>query len=674
MKTFDDYKKQIDLADYAQRQGWEVDSDRSTAKATVLDKKQDGISQDTIVVYKGRDHDYFYTPNHAQEKGDIINFERIKNNADWKDINAKLASYVGEVTQQRQTPQPSSSHSHNEAFQHNFRFQPITNTEYLESRGINKETIYAEEFKDRVFNREFSYKEHLQNTVNQLGRTAPISQVDKEAIQQIGAEKYYSKPFFEQLKSVQEQAKETGQLPNKYLESLQNTYGYKAPDQATDRVIVNTSFPLRNEDSVVAAINRNNDYNRIEQPKGNAVWSSRTDFDNRPVTNIVIHESPVDSMSYHQLNPPKPDEKRLYIATAGNMSNEQPVLIEKLVKESYNPKITLANDNDNAGIKQNINIAGRLNLTKESENLHAHLNIHDRTDGRLLVTINHQTQQEGQERLKEIAERFTSAVNKNVPDGAEKEAKATVLQNGARSSEVEIVFTVNRENLVRVEKTLIQERGLENNIQVQRPAEKDYNEDLKRSTPYVVAYQENGKEQIAGRYNKEIDAYHAVAEKAQEKAQTQVSAYMEMKNNQEPKRVELAHYDRATEKVVATPEFEKRVNEQQKQQEDKQRAEIAAARANAGDIKMVDGDGNTVAKTDYKVEIDSQGHTKVHKEQRFDQEELAREGTNGKDLQTTMNKEVSNASGRGDGQGGAALKDPHKDVAQEQESRRSLSM
>ena len=673
MSTFEDYKKQIDLAEYAQRQGWQVDTAKSTAKAVVLDRQHEGVSQDTIVVYKGKEHDYFYTPNHAREKGDIINFERIKNNADWKEINDKLASYVGEVKQQRQAPEQVNSHSHNEAFQHNFRFQPLTNSEYLEGRGIGKATIYADEFKDRVFNREFSYKEYLQNNVNQLGRTAPLTQTDKEAIQQVGADKYYSKPFFEQLKSIQEQAKETHQLPNRYLESLQNTYGYKAPEGATDRVIVNTSFPLRNEEHVVAAINRNSDYNRIEQPKGNAVWSSKTDFDTRPVTNVVIHESPIDSMSYHQLNPPKQDEKRLYIATAGNMSNEQPVLIEKLVKESDAQKVILANDNDPAGIKQNINLAGRLNLSEKSENLHAHLNVHDRTDGRLLITINHQTQQEGQEKIKEVAERFTSAINKNIPQGAEQEAKATVLQNGVRSSEMEIAFTVNRGNLVRVEKALIQERGLEKNIQVQRPYEKDYNEDLKKATPFVVAYQENGKEQIAGRYTKEIDAHQAVSEKAQEKPQAQIMAYMEMKNNQEAKRVELAQYDRETDKVVATPEFEKRVNEQQKQQDNQQRAEVVAAKANAGDVKMVDGDGNTVAKTDYKVEVDSQGHATVRKEQRFDQEELTREGTDGKDLQNAMNKEVANASGRGAGQGGAALKDPHRDINQDQENKRSMS-
>lgn len=679
MTTFDEYKKRIDLSEYAQRQGWEIDRDKSTNSATVLDKKVLGETQDTIVVYKGKDHDYFYTPNHDREKGDVISFERIKNGTDWKEINDKLARYVGDVDQQRIVPQVVNTHSHNQAFQHNFKFQTITETDYLESRGISKATIYAEEFKDRIFNKEFSYKEFLERGVNQLSKLTPIPEAEKKAIQEIGLEKYYSKPFFDQLKTIQGHVKDTGQLPDNYLESLRNTYGYKAPEGATDRVIVNTSFPLRNEEHVIAAINRNSEYNRIEQSKENAVWSSRTDYDKRPVNTVVIHESPIDSLSYHQLNPPAADEKRLYIATAGNISREQPVLIEKLLKESQADKLILANDNDPGGIRQNINLAGRLNMSPESESIHAQLNVHERTDGRLLITLVHQNQQEGQQRLTQLAERFTTAINKTIPEGAEKEAKATIIQNGTRSSELEIAFTANRENLIRVEKALLQERGLTNYMQVQRPTEKDYNEDLKRATPFIVAYQEpNGRENIAGRYKKEVEAYAAVAEKAQEKPQTQVSAYMEIKTPEGAKKVELAHYDQESQKVVATPEFGKRVEEQQKQQEIQDRTQqitLASAKANTGDIKVVDGDGNTVARTEYTVEVSTNGQTKLRKESQYDQDELTREGTSGKELQTAMNKEVASATGAGKGNlDGADLKDTKQDISQEQEAKRGLSM
>ena len=318
-------------------------------------------------------------------------------------------------------------------------------------------------------------------------------------------------------------------------------------------------------------------------------------------------------------------------------------------------------------------------MSPESESIHAQLNVHERTDGRLLITLVHQNQQEGQQRLTQLAERFTTAINKTIPEGAEKEAKATIIQNGTRSSELEIAFTANRENLIRVEKALLQERGLTNYMQVQRPTEKDYNEDLKRATPFIVAYQEpNGRENIAGRYKKEVEAYAAVAEKAQEKPQTQVSAYMEIKTPEGAKKVELAHYDQESQKVVATPEFGKRVEEQQKQQEIQDRTQqitLASAKANTGDIKVVDGDGNTVARTEYTVEVSTNGQTKLRKESQYDQDKLTREGTSGKELQTAMNKEVASATGAGKGNlDGADLKDTKQDISQEQEAKRGLSM
>lgn len=669
MNTFDDFKKRIDLAEYAQRDGWVVDGSKSTEKAKVLDKQENGQTKDTIVVYRGRDHDYFYTPNEPREKGDIISYERYKNNTDWKDINEKLSRYVGEVPGERKVREATPEHSHNQAYQHNFKFQPLTNTEYLEGRGLAKSTIYAPEFQDRVYNKEFSYREHLQNGLNQLGRMTPIPEADKTRIQEIGLEKYYSKPFFDQMKTVQEHVKETGKLPDQYIDSLQNTYGYKKPDGATDRLIVNTSFPLRNEENVVAAINRNTEYNKIEQLKGNAVWTSRTDFDNRPVSKAVISESPIDALSYHQLNPPKPEEKRLYIATAGNMSREQPVLIEKLVKESEVNKIVLANDNDRGGIQQNINIVGRLNLAKEGESMQAQLGVHERSEGRLHITVAHQNQEEGQKRLKELAEGFTSTINKNVPEGAEKEAKATILRNGERTSELEVTFAVNRENLIRVERKLIEERGLENSIEIRRPMEKDYNEDLKRSQPFVVAIESTqGREQVVGRYSKELDAHNAVADKAQERPEAaKVYAYTEIKANEETKKIELAKYDREQDQVKATPDFAKRVEQQQ---ETVKKIE-AEAKANSGDIKVVDRDGNTVGETDYKISVSNDGKATVRKETRFDQEELTREGTSGQTMKTEMNREVSTAVGNSKGEAGnidgADMKDERRDKGQEEE-------
>lgn len=678
MMNFDELKKRIDLVEYAQRQGWEIDSSKSTKKATVLDKLVNGRSQDTIVVYKGADHDYFYTPNHSKEKGDVIAFERFKNNSEWKDIGEKLNRYVGEVPQPRQAVSARvERHSHNEAFEHNFNFQPLTNTNYLESRGISRETAYSDEFQNRIFNRTFSLKGHVDRVISGIEESARLSDQQKQTVHQIALEKNYSKPFIDELKQVRQFTKENNQLPDNFPNSLKNVNGIKAPEGATDRTIVNTSFPLRNENNVIAAINRNEDYNRIEMPKANAVWTSRTNFDKRPVSHVVIQESPIDSLSYHQLNPPSANEKRLYIATAGQMANDTPVLIERLIKESQAKKVVLANDNDLGGIKQNINLVGQLNLTKESEEIHARLNVHQRTDGRLVMTINHHNEQEGKQRINELTNRITSAINRDIPPGVEKEAKATVIHAGDKVSEVEISFHANRQNLIRVEKALVLERGLEQQIEVKRPIEKDYNEDLKRATPYILAVQEKtGREQIVGRYAKELDAQQALIEKSQEKPDAKsMSVHMEINDQQDAKRVPLAQFDTEKQEVIATPEFSKQVERQKLEQQRVQAIQEASNKQ--GDIKMVDGDGNTVAATNYTVEVDKTGKTTIHKEQRFDQEELAREGTSGKTMQDQMNREVSTATNKGTGRGsvdGADLKDTRKDLDQQQSERKGLSM
>ncbi|GAB3283839.1 hypothetical protein GCM10027347_60620 [Larkinella harenae] len=671
MTPFEKFRLQIDLTEYAQRQGWQIDNSKSTQTATVLDKKAQDVTQDTIVVYKGPEHDYFYTPGFPSEKGDVIHFERLKNGADWKEIPEKLARYVANLQTERSVPNSNAYFSPNEAFQVTFKFQELTNTEYLEQQGLRKATIFSKEFQERIFNQTFSYKQHLENEVRQLSQQMPLSGEDQKAIRDMGAGKYYAKPFWDQLKTIQMHYRDTQELPANFLETLRSTKGDPVPEGATDRIRVNTAFPLRNEAAVVAVANYNENGPPTDQPKANAVWTSKTDFDERPIQQVVIHQSPLQALAYHQLNPPIDGEKRLYIATAGPFTAEQPVLVDKLIKDSQAPKVVVALTNDRSGIQQSINLAGTVNLSEQSETLQARLGVYDRTDARLVVTIHHQDHSEGEQRMKAVMDRFTNAINKNIPEGAGTEAHAVVVHQGHRTSAVEISFPAIRENLIRVEKILIQERGLENQLEVKRPSQKDYNEDLKLATPFIIAHREKERDYPVGRYGKELEAYHALSAIAKEKAQTAPFAiYTEWKDGTEVKKIELARYDRDQAKVVGQPEFEKRVEQQARQQ----RAALATTQARAGDVKVMDSDGNTVAKTEFRVEAKQGGLSTVQKEQRFDQDELQREGSNGKELQTAMNNAVTDATNRrGVKTESTSLQETKAEGKQEQENQRSLS-
>ena len=132
---------------------------------------------------------------------------------------------------------------------------------------------------------------------------------------------------------------------------------------------VNTLFPLRNQTGVVAAIIRNVQYNKIERARGDACWVSNLNTDDTDDVTMVITESPIDALSYHQLFPADTLEKRLYVATAGNLSESQPYYIQYLT-EVYQPrKIVLANDNDKAGFFQNIKLMGLLSHPQCADNL-----------------------------------------------------------------------------------------------------------------------------------------------------------------------------------------------------------------------------------------------------------------------------------------------------------------
>ncbi|WP_028523404.1 toprim domain-containing protein [Runella limosa] len=123
---------------------------------------------------------------------------------------------------------------------------------------------------------------------------------------------------------------------------------------------INTAFPLRNQTGVVAAIVRNARYNKIECSRGDACWVSDLAMNDAENVTMVITESPIDALSYHQLFLPYPSEKRLYVATAGNLSDTQPQFIQYLV-ELYRPdKIVLANDKDKGGLVQNVKLMGAL--------------------------------------------------------------------------------------------------------------------------------------------------------------------------------------------------------------------------------------------------------------------------------------------------------------------------
>lgn len=230
---------------------------------------------------------------------------------------------------------------------------------------------------------------------------------------------------------------------------------------------VNTAFPLRNQTGVVAAIVRNVHYNKIECARGDACWVSDLSLNEADSVTMVISESPIDSLSYHQLFVPPSSEKRLYVATAGNLSDTQPQFIQYLI-ELYRPqKVVLANDNDKGGFLQNVKLMGSLAYPDSVKSLR--VSVQPRGQKMILSfrydVVNPSDEVVG---LEKMVEKYF----KNVP-------KFVAARNDGWV-DVHIDFTSM--TLVILEELLMREKKPLNWLTVHKPHFKDFNEDLQFTT------------------------------------------------------------------------------------------------------------------------------------------------------------------------------------------------
>ncbi|MCR5890486.1 toprim domain-containing protein [Hymenobacter sp. J193] len=102
----------------------------------------------------------------------------------------------------------------------------------------------------------------------------------------------------------------------------------------------NTAFPLYNEHGIATVEQRNNEYKHLLQLPKTGVWVSHpTEGKDTPVQRMVVSESPVDAMSYHQLHHrgAQGQPNTLYGATSGTVTERQVELIQKLI-DKQEPK------------------------------------------------------------------------------------------------------------------------------------------------------------------------------------------------------------------------------------------------------------------------------------------------------------------------------------------------
>lgn len=236
----------------------------------------------------------------------------------------------------------------------------------------------------------------------------------------------------------------------------------------------NTAFPLENEGGLLGIVIRNHRANYINGTKGEGLWVSNPVGGHSPVE-LFICESPIDALSYHQLNPPEAPGGRVYVATAGTLSAAQPGAIQALIDRLGPRRVVLANDNDPSGMRYNLQLLGSLKVGAEPD-LAARVT-RFATSGCVLSLRQLHQLGESPACATGLMEALTDRLNQGVRPG-ERRAEIALAQPTPEASLLTVTMPRERVFLLRAERALLELRGLGGAVEIRRPVEKDWNDEL----------------------------------------------------------------------------------------------------------------------------------------------------------------------------------------------------
>lgn len=414
-----DYKQQIDLVQFLETEGFEKDRRKSTRRWPVL-KNSEG--RKLIIGHSQKTNEYFYyNPDDSRDRGTIIDYVIGKLNIDTTERSGwqQLHEYMGRYT-------GDLSHL-------------VKNIESQPAQETNRSKAMSHYFRLEPLTNTDYLMEKRGLTVETIGHRAFIGKI-------------FNKAFI---------SKKTG-------ERVINTVFPMESDQGT------TAILLKN-DSPTGLVNGHTWGERLE-----SIWVSNLPKGHQP-KELLICESPIDALSYHQLHQPKEPYDRLYIATGGQPSSLQPMTIQRLIDQVKPEQIILAHDNDNSGIRFNIGWAGRLLVPGQPPEQADHrFSISQFKHSNTLVIDLYLAQGEEKKRiahLESLQQRLLTNLNRGYTPEMNR-AVADPFSNQGNHSLLTIHFPNHRPMLTRVEKLAIEWRGLTDKIIIKRPLSKDWNEEV----------------------------------------------------------------------------------------------------------------------------------------------------------------------------------------------------
>jgi len=478
-------KFEINLVDYAERQGYQVNKQKSTATDVILQKNIGQENLDTIGVRYYPETGYkYWTAMDSSDRGSLLDFEKNKNHLDLssaagkRELYQKIDEFLGNPSTHQVVKVKAISRkaeTEKRLTDRELNLLPLTDTRYLEGRGITEKTYRSPEFQCQVYN-------------------------EKVVLS-------------------------TGGYPSK-------TY-------------TNTVFPIRNEEILLAKIRRNDEemgyrggqFNKIQEKRENGIHTSN--FPKQQLDKLYLIESPIDAMSYFELKYAEIRSKNLqvaFISTVGNPSNSAYNTIQKFINASEPKQIISLMDNDRAGKVFTINLLGRLSKPENdlSNNIKSEINVSQKTEVTLSINFSYDTDEKRRAMANNLKEFLIDPLKNNVAEGSEAVVKVLTITKSTHNAQIEIKFPYDNTNLLTVEKGLIQLKGLTNEFVLEHPIQKDWNDELKRQKPFVVTVEKQGVELPEKRFSQGVEAFsyaeqRSAAQRSLQQEQT-VKLYLEKYN------------------------------------------------------------------------------------------------------------------------------------------------
>ena len=453
----DRFKRDIDLVDYAQRQGYTIKKESRRGDWYHLVKDDEHV----IVTRKAGGHQVYLNTGDDRDAGSIIDFAKTRGGRGDHGLN------LGQVRQQLReyldgAPAP--------ARQYSTQYATPPDTARLSGQPVGDPEQQAKQAEEER-------------------RTRLISEV-------LGVKKELTDRSYLHGRGITDETLDSPAFQGRIFTAQQNEHK-------------NTAFPLYNEHGLASVEQKNEHYKSLLPLPKNGIWVSHpTDGKDTPVERVVVSESAIDSLSHFQLKHGQDPKNTLYIATSGTPTEAQVALIQRVIDKQAPQEVVLANDRDASGRQFNINYLNELQPARPlvpvaeqeayreaSRPVEWHATS-DKYHTSLKVTFHHASAEQGASQVQQLRERV-EYINQTQQDGPSlgvevqrSTEQATIVRlTVARADTAQLEVVAQELYRQREQLRAETERQQEAFLRVDYPLAKDFNKELEYTRQGLSAEQ-----------------------------------------------------------------------------------------------------------------------------------------------------------------------------------------